>query len=147
MSNNKTLYINFFAGPGAGKSTMAEGLFYRLKRRGINCEYIQEYAKDKTWSEDRQTLLCQPYVTGKQYYRNTRLLNKVDVAVTDSPIITGLLYQGTGCNKNWERWLLDAFNEFDNLNILLVRNTKDHPYNPKGRRQSEDESTGDISTV
>lgn len=140
MANDRTLYVNFFAGPSTGKSTMSGGLFYRLKRTGINCEYIQEYAKDKTWSEDRQTLLCQPYVTGKQYYRNTRLLNKVKVAVTDSPIILGLLYQGVGCNKSWERWLLEAFNEFNNLNIFLVRNPNDHPYNPSGRSQTEEES-------
>jgi len=121
-------------------STHASGTFYRLKRSGVNCEYIQEYAKDKTWSEDRQTLLCQPYVTGKQFYRTARLLGKVDVAVTDSPVITGLLYQGFGCTPSWERWAVEAFNEFNNLNIFLVRNTKNHPYNPKGRNQTEEEA-------
>jgi nicotinamide riboside kinase len=141
MENTKsTLIINLFGGPGTGKSTNAAGLFYRLKRSGVNCEYIQEYAKDKTWSEDRQTLLCQPYVTGKQFYRTARLLGKVDVAVTDSPIITGILYQGFGCTPSWEKWAIEAFNQFNNLNIFLVRNPLNHPYNPKGRSQTESEA-------
>lgn len=135
-----TLIVNLFAGPGCGKSTHAGGTFYRMKRSGINCEYIQEYAKDKTWSEDVQTLLCQPYVTGKQFYRTSRLLGKVDVAITDSPVITGILYQGFGCTPSWEKWAIEAFNEFNNLNIFLVRNTDNHPYNTKGRSQTEDEA-------
>ena len=49
-----TLIVNLMGGPGTGKSTHAGGTFYRMKRSGINCEYIQEYAKDKTWSEDVQ---------------------------------------------------------------------------------------------
>lgn len=140
MKDKPTLIVNLFGGPSTGKSTNAAGTFYRMKRSGINCEYIQEYAKDKTWSEDRQTLLCQPYVTGKQFYRTTRLLGKVDVAITDSPIITGLLYQGFGCTPSWEKWAIEAFHEFNNLNIFLVRNPKSHPYNPRGRSQTEDEA-------
>lgn len=136
----KTLIVNLFGGPGTGKSTNAAGLFYRMKRSGINCEYIQEYAKDKTWSEDKQTLMCQPYVTGKQFYRTARLLSKVDVAVTDSPILTGILYQGFGCTPSWEKWAVEAFNEFNNLNIFLVRNSDNHPYNPMGRNQTEEEA-------
>lgn len=135
---SSTLYVNLMSGPGAGKSTTAAGLFYRLKRSGFNCELIQEYAKDKTWSEDKQTLLCQPYVTGKQFYRTTRLLDKVEIAITDSPFILGALYQGMGCTPSWENWLFEAFKEFNNLNILLVRNSDNHPYNPMGRHQTED---------
>ena len=44
-----TLVVNFFAGPGAGKSSMAAGLFAELKFRGVNCELATEYAKDKVW--------------------------------------------------------------------------------------------------
>lgn len=143
-----TLVVNLLGGPGTGKSTHSAGLFYRMKRIGINCEYISEYAKDKTWEEDHEddirqinfTKKCQPYVTAKQWYRVARLLGKVDVAVTDSPIITGILYQGFGCTPSWEKWAIETFNEFNNLNIFLVRNTKNHPYNPKGRSQSEEEA-------
>ena len=139
-----TLVVNLLGGPGTGKSTHAAGLFYRMKRSGINCEYIQEYAKDKTWEEEDNKLSvtkkCQPYVTGKQFWRQFRVMGKVDVVVTDSPIITGVMYQGFGCTPAWEQWAFEAFNMFNNLNIFLVRNTTGHPYNPKGRTQTEDQA-------
>lgn len=40
------LVINFFGGPGCGKSTMASRLFSELKSKGVKCEYVTEYAKD-----------------------------------------------------------------------------------------------------
>jgi len=120
-------------------SSYASGIQYRLKVSGYNSEYIQEYAKDKTWSEDKQTLLCQPYVTGKQFYRTTRIMNKVEVAVTDSPILTGILYQQKK-SKHFESWVVEAFKECNNLNFFLVRNTEHHPYNPAGRSQSLEEA-------
>lgn len=43
------LVINLFGGPSTGKSTTAAEIFVYLKKKKINCEYITEYAKDKTW--------------------------------------------------------------------------------------------------
>ncbi len=48
---NETLVINMFAGPGAGKSTLAAGTFFRLKCLGVNAEIAPEYAKDLVWEE------------------------------------------------------------------------------------------------
>lgn len=133
-----TTYINLFGGPSTGKSTIASGLFYQLKLDGVNCEYIQEYAKDKTWGEDFETLKCQPYVTAKQFYRLFRVMDKVEYAITDSPLLTGLVYQGFGCNEYWEKWLLEAFADFNNINIFLVRTNR--KYNKAGRNQTEEEA-------
>lgn len=135
----ETLYVNLFGGPSVGKSTNAARIFAMLKEHGVNAEYISEYAKDKTWSQDYNTLKCQPYVTGKQFYKNFRLMGAVDVAVTDSPCMIGVLYQGFGCTPSWEKWVIESFNLFNNLNILLVRNSEAHPFNPKGRSQTEDQ--------
>lgn len=132
--------INMFGGPGTGKSTNSAYIFAKLKEAGINCEYIQEFAKDKTWEENGLALQCQPYVTAKQFWRQFRVKDKVQVIVTDSPIITGLLYQGFGCSPAWQAGVLHQFSLFHNLNIFLVRNPEKHPYNPKGRRQTEEQS-------
>ena len=43
---NKTLVINLIGGPGSGKSTTASGIFYTLKKMGINCEISCENAVD-----------------------------------------------------------------------------------------------------
>jgi hypothetical protein len=136
----KTLVVNMFAGPGCGKSTTAAGLFYRLKKSGVNCELVREYAKDRTWIGDYATLGYQPYVTAKQHFRQDTLDGKVDVIITDSPILIGLVYSGRGCTPSFKDWLLEAFSEFDNLNIVLGRNAEAHPYNPLGRSQTEAEA-------
>ena len=137
---SRTLIINLFGGPGVGKSTYAAGLFYRLKTFDINCELVREYAKDRAWLGDHATLSNQAYVTCKQYFRQASVDGQVDVIITDSPIILGLVYKGRGCTPSFQNWLLEVFNEFDNLNVFLCRNTTSHPYNPKGRCQTEAEA-------
>lgn len=42
-----TIVVNLFGVPGAGKSTGAAYIFYRLKINGINAELVTEFAKDK----------------------------------------------------------------------------------------------------
>lgn len=48
-NGQKTLVINLFGGPGAGKSTFCASVFADLKWRDINCEMALEYAKDRVW--------------------------------------------------------------------------------------------------
>ena len=133
------LVINLYGGPCSKKSTMAAGLFFEMKIRGVNCELITEYAKVRSWLGDHGTLRHQPYVTAKQHFRQTMLEDQVEAMVTDSPFLLGLVYQGNGCLPSWERWVLDAYGQFDNLNIILARDPN-IPYNPLGRNQSEAEA-------
>jgi len=135
-----TLFVNLFGGPGTGKSTTAAGVFYRLKTQGTNAELIGEYAKDRTWLNDSSTLLCQPYVTSKQLFRQYRVNGKVDIAVTDSPFILGLCYPGFGNTDSWAKGVLEQFELFNNLNIFLERDLEVHRYNPKGRNQNVDQA-------
>ena len=37
--------INLFAGPGAGKSTTAAGLFHLMKIAGMNVELVTEFSR------------------------------------------------------------------------------------------------------
>lgn len=135
-----TKFVNLLSGPGVGKSSTAAGLFSKLKFQGINAELITEYAKDRVWSEDFKTLQLQSYVLGKQLNRQFKLLGQVEIAITDSPIIFSLLYKGFGCVEGWDEVVVKQFNLFDNLNIFLKRDPVAHPYNTKGRSQSEEEA-------
>lgn len=130
-----TLIVNLYAGPGAGKSTGAAYLFYRMKASGINCEYITEFAKDKTWEHNAMSLNCQFYISGKQAYRIARVNGQVDVIVTDSPILLGALYAKqphiiNACIGE------DAMYE-NQLNVFINRKKE---YNPIGRNQTETEA-------
>ena len=90
--SKRTLVVNFLAGPGAGKSTIAGSVFAELKWLGVDCELVTEYAKDKVWEESYKTLANQLYVLGKQSHRNFRLDDKVEVMITDSSVLMSLLY-------------------------------------------------------
>jgi hypothetical protein len=130
------IVINLFAGPGSGKSTTCAGVFAKLKLAGVNCEMALEYAKDKVWEESNKVLDDQIYVFGKQLHRIFRLKDKVDIVITDSPILLSIIYDKTG-NKYFSDLVLNQFNNFDNRNYFIERTTV---YNPKGRLQTEDEA-------
>lgn len=126
--------INFFAGPGAGTSTMAAGVFHRMKSAGMSVELVTEYAKELVWRGDYKTLENQALVTQEQFTRVACLRGKVDYVVTDSPILLGKIYappaqECVGDNA------IKLFKLFDNVNFFV---TRVKPYVPVGRRESEE---------
>lgn len=138
-----TLIVNLFGGPGCGKSTGATWLFSQLKLKGIDCEYVSEFAKDKVWEENKEVFKCQFYITGKQIFKIARCVGKVDVIVTDSPMAIGAQYCESELLKGA---ILEEFNKYsdNNLNILLKRVKE---YNPNGRNQTEEEAKGIDNSV
>lgn len=137
---NNPLVVNLFAGPGAGKSTLAAGLFYKIKMAGVNAELVTEYAKDKTWEESWTIFDNQIYIYGKQYHRQWRLTKNVDIIITDSPLLLSCHYANFANRKLQDAFLAtvyESFNEFNNLNFFVGRVK---PYNPKGRSQTLEES-------
>lgn len=131
-----TQIINLFGGPGTGKSTIAALVFGELKKKGYEIELVTEYAKDKVWEESYKTLENQIYVFGKQLHRIWRVKNKVNFIITDSPILLSIIYDKEK-NDNLKRLVLDVHNNFNNINILIKRDTI---YNPNGRFQNEIEA-------
>lgn len=132
----KTLYVNIFGAPGAGKSTTSAGTFALLKLKGVNAELVTEYAKDIVWEGSFSKLENQLYVFGKQYQRLYRLNNKVDVAITDSPILLSTIYDNTD-GPELKNLILATHNNMNTINFFLNRVKK---YNPSGRMQTEEES-------
>ena len=95
------IVVNFWGGPGSGKSSIAAKLFAHLKtKQSVTCELVTEYAKDLVWSNRYHCLINQPYVSTKQFYRLEKLNNKIDIAITDSPIPLGLVYAENKYNLN-----------------------------------------------
>ena len=129
------IVVNLYAGPGAGKSTLAAYTFAKLKMAGVNCELITEFAKDKVWENNQTALANQIYVYAKQYFRIDRCCDKVDVVITDSPLILSSYY-------NKDNDIIEPFNaliaqinkKYLNLDYF-IRRIK--PYNPIGRLQTE----------
>ena len=132
----RPLVVNLFAGPGAGKSTGAAFLFAYLKLLKVNVELVTEFAKELAWEDDKEFMANnQVYITGQQIRRMNRLIGKVDVIITDSPIELGYFYTEDPIlrelcyseGRKWERRL--------NFYIERVK-----PYNPSGRNQTLEEA-------
>ena len=132
----KTKVINFFGGPGAGKSVTAMGLTSLLKRLGMSCEYVPEAVKGHVWDSNQRALSCQPKIFGDQLDEIHKVYGHVDFIITDSPLVINLLHDGFGVTEHYKSWIVEVFNMFDNINILLTVDRSKHPYEEKGRYES-----------
>lgn len=127
--------VNIYAGPGAGKSTLATGLFSSLKFDARNVEYVSEYAKDITWEERGPSVFkSQEYIFAQQYHRMERLVGKVDFMITDSPILLGLAYVPSDYSlKSLENLVYEADSQYESISFFLKRSKK---YIQAGRSQT-----------
>lgn len=134
----KMLIVNLYGAPGAGKSTGAAYVFSQLKMRGINAELVTEFAKDKVWEESKAVFQNQAYIFGKQYFRISRVQDKVDVVITDSPILLSPFYANDPVlGEEFDRLVTKVSESYDSMNVFINR-TK--PYNGASRFQTEAES-------
>jgi tRNA uridine 5-carbamoylmethylation protein Kti12 len=129
--------IQFFGGPGAGKSTAAAGLFYKMKTEGYKVEYITEYAKELVFAEEHIRLKDQLHILGEQHHRLKRLEGKVDYVIHDSPFLLGLMYlkEDEHLPKDtFKQLVTEMYKSYENINIFLERNLE-VPYQEYGREQ------------
>jgi len=132
------LVVNLFGAPGVGKSTGAAYVFAQLKMAGINAELVTEFAKDKVWEESKEAFNNQAYIFGEQYFRISRLQGKVDVVVTDSPILLSCYYGNDPVlGEEFDALVTKVFKSYKSMNVFIDRVK---PYSEVGRLHSEDES-------
>ena len=136
MKNKDCIVINLYGMPGSGKSTMRARIFSEMKYLGINCEEVTEYAKDKTWEESWNVISNQIFVFANQQHRMYRIMDKVDVVITDSPLLTSIHYDETK-NKALKKLVLQQDKKMDTVNFFLERN---FGYQKVGRSQTEEEA-------
>lgn len=133
-----TKIINIIGEPSAGKSTLALELTATLKRQGINAELVTEFAKDLVWDNNLEAFNNQEYIFAEQHKRIKRLVDKVDVIVTDSPLLLSTVYiENTDTCKSLIKFIEDTVDKYDNDYYYLKRN---HPYQQIGRIHTEDEA-------
>ena len=133
------LIVNLYGAPGAGKSTGAAYIFSRLNMAGVNVDLVTEFAKDKVWEESKTAFENQVYIFGEQFFRISRLEGKVDVVVTDSPLMLNSYYgkDDIRLGDEFNALVKKISNSYDTLDIFFQRVK---PYNPLGRRHTEAES-------
>lgn len=117
-------------------STLAAGVFFELKIRGILSELIPEFAKEKVWEENFKAFDNQLYIFAQQHKRIFRCLGKVDVIVVDSPLLLPIIYGKNVKNEHFNGLVLQEFNSMRNLNIVIERGS--FQFEVEGRMQDKD---------
>lgn len=142
----KPIMVNLWAPPGVGKSTTAAMVFNVLKHKGYRTELSLEFAKDVTYEENWASFKDQFYITTMQERRNSRLIGKVDIIVTDSPPGLGLVYAPEGDRSLLWHLVMHWRQRYHNVDWMLTRDP-DRPYQTYGRTQTQEESEGLLPEV
>lgn len=139
-----TIVINLFGGPGSGKSTLAAELFASFKKQGKSVELVSEYVKGWAWEGKQVGLYDQLYLLGKQTHYESRLYDKVDFVITDSPVLMCPFYEFKYQHSDLTFGAATAFIRKARENNVLDLNfwlPSIHPYQSKGRYQSAAEAS------
>ena len=140
MEKIPTLVVNLYGGPGAGKTTAAWELAAELKRQGVVTEYVPEYAKELVW-DGRLDLLDgsaehQRAILREQQRRIERLVGKVEVIVTDSPVLLSVFYRKNR-DPSLELEALKAHKSIPSHSIFVMRKGQ---FEQEGRIHNEEQS-------
>jgi nicotinamide riboside kinase len=130
------IVVNLVGSPCAGKSTLASKLFYKLKVKGYKVELINEYAKELLYEESNR-IENQITVFSEQLLRQRRLNGKVDILITDSPILLSIIYNKEP-NPFFNDLIAWEFKNFNNLTYFLQRG--DIQYINDGRFHNESQA-------
>lgn len=137
----KTLVINLWGGPGSGKSTLAANLFGELKAHEYNVELVREWVK--LWAYEKRDLhfTNQTIVFGHQVEEETSFYGKVDILITDCPLLISPFYEwvnhGTTNLLAPARAIIKQYEGkgVEYWNLFLKRQW---PYQTEGRWQDEE---------
>jgi len=138
MTNH--LIVNFFGGPGVGKTTASAELFISLKKNNVDAHLVGEFAQECVLEGNVDSLNDQLYIFGNTYHRLRSAYQQATVTVIDSPILLSCIYQ-EGLPDLFNQLVLAMHERFRNLNVLLER-TDGYNHSMMGRVHSLSESVG-----
>jgi len=134
----KTKVINFFGGPGVGKSGFAAELFGYMKSKDMSVELAREVAKDLVWDKSPK-INDQIYILGRQHDLIYSLMGEVDYIITDCPLLMLSAYVWNpanlakiGCSKQDLMFLKFDFEQltgalhhvYPSINFLIERSSE-----------------------
>lgn len=139
-----TTVINLWAGPGHGKSTLAAGLFSELKRQGFSVELVSEFVKEWAWEAKKVSKYDQVTIAAEQIQREARLLGKVDLIITDSPVLLCGFYDSKFHERPLVNGLLKSYKAetkrdgYTDVHLVIPGMFKE--YRTEGRYQNKAEA-------
>lgn len=134
--------VNLYGGPGAGKSTIAAGLFAHMKMEGHIVELVTEVARDEINSGNPHMLKYQDWIFAHQHHRISRLAERgIEYVITDSPLLLMLIYaEDVWATKSYLRsfkaFVLDVDDTYHSFNYFVQR-----------QNEFEDKDRGRVHTL
>lgn len=135
-----SVVINYFGGPGVGKSVAMAKTFTDLKVRGYNVEMLSEVAKQFIYEDRMNAVSNDYYLVARVNYLLSCLNDKVDIVVMDGSILNTNIYSKWNgkYSENFGNVVTSLFYDYDNISIYLTRDTEFK--SGEGRIHSEEES-------
>lgn len=132
--------INYFGGPGVGKSVAMARTFTDLKVRGYNVEMLSEVAKQFIYEDRMNAINNDYYLVARVNYLLSCLNDKVDIVVMDGSILNTNIYSkwNDAYSEDFGKVVTSLFYGYDNISIYLKRDTEFK--SGEGRIHSEEES-------
>ena len=126
--------INLFGGPGIGKSGIAAGITYKMKKKHIKVNNPYEFPKRLAWDNNIPAISDQLYVFANQHSGIAECYGKVDYIVIDSPILFSTIYHryytkgypAEMYGKVFHDMVIDLHRRYGSINILLERGVTIH---------------------
>lgn len=116
----KTVIINLYGAPSAGKTTTVADLFTNLKKRGRHVVQIQEYASYLINSgRTRELKEEQDLIFTKQKHKQEIAQGKFEYAITESPLLLSSYYAPPTYTASFHAWVQDTISRFQNLNFYI----------------------------
>lgn len=130
--------INFYGGPGSGKSTVASQLYTDLKILQYTTELVREAAKDKVYlgiDLSKSDYNMQLIIFASQLERELLVAKHVQYLVSDSPLFLNAYYAKCAHLLS----VAKANNAQDDLHIWIERDPNER-FESNGRSHNEKQS-------
>ena len=135
--------INLYGGPGCGKSVLATLLFAELKLKGHNTELVREFAKELVYQDYDMHNLKEAdriFIMAEQMRREAILHGKVDVLITDSPVMVAAYYYNKRPAIDLAKELMrNVSHSGDEYHFYILRDEEAN-FEQYGRAHNEEES-------
>lgn len=130
--------INFYGGPGSGKSTVAALLYSELKVLQYRTELVREFAKDLVYQGmdlRKSDYNLQLIIFAEQLRREILLSEHVDFIICDSPLFLNAYY----AKEDHLLKVAKDNNHKKDIHIWIERDPNEH-FESEGRSHNEKQS-------
>lgn len=137
------IVVNLFGGPGTGKSRIALELAGRLKGKGMDVEYVDEWIKKAAWLGYHDLFNQPDMIAANQRRKLETVKDHCSIVITDSPLVITVPYAQHYVTdwpqKPFQEMILSLFSTYNNYNVWVDRDPR--IFKQTGRRETLDQAT------